>query len=477
MLLPRGVGLGSVVDIRVTRNETQEQRKREEFITLQDEILQKYGVTSPSPPVIHQSGVTQTTVTIGWEPLDLANADLLSLDVLRNGERIAKIPRARSSTSTKLSGLAMDTEYSIQLVMSTSAGLFASNELLIKTHTLDDLSGIFVCLGCIPDARLCEATKKVVEALGARWSNQIQLETTHLVCSVSPGPTEEQQMKLYEKAEQLTLPIIQPHWLFACSDKKRMLSISPFYLDCMPPNALEVQEQISRMQEQSENTQRPVSDTADTADVRPHANVEESPNNGQVNAGLPVIPASDREVLDVHEKSAPAMLNDDTIDVWASTEPAKQRSPRNASIAAENPQSDALMAQNVWDETSTQNEHERAPVDEMRPEPTMLETDEAKMQESEAKKQSTQTPASTREGPEEELINDKAYPVDSGFHQFVEQEPESKKPTPDDESAVKGNQPVTEETQTQHTDKEALTDNTPERKTEADMENIDLNDS
>ena len=139
----------------------------------------------------------------------------------------------------------------------------------------------------------------------------------------------------------------------------------------MPPNALEVQEQISRMQEQSENTQRPVSDTADTADVRPHANVEESPNNGQVNAGLPVIPASDREVLDVHEKSAPAMLNDDTIDVWASTEPAKQRSPRNASIAAENPQSDALMAQNVWDETSTQNEHERAPVDEMRPEPTM----------------------------------------------------------------------------------------------------------
>ena len=135
------------------------------------------------------------------------------------------------------------------------------------------------------------------------------------------------------------------------------------------------------------------------------------------------------------------------------------------------------MAQNVWDETSTQNEHERAPVDEMRPEPTKLETDEAKMQESEAKKQSTQTPVSTREGPEEELINDKAYPVDSGFQQFVEQEPESKKPTPDDESAVKGNQPVTEETQTQHTDKEALTDSTPERKTEADMENIDLNDS
>ena len=84
---------------------------------------------------------------------------------------------------------------------------------------------------------------------------------------------------------------------------------------------------------------------------------------------------------------------------------------------------------------------------------------------------------STREEPEEELVNDKAYPVDSDFHQSAEQEPESRKPTPDDESAVRGNQSVTEETQTQHAVKEALADNTLERKTEADMENIDLNDS
>lgn len=48
LLLPRGVTLGSVVDIQVTRNEADEQKKREEFIGLQDEILQVYGVNSPS---------------------------------------------------------------------------------------------------------------------------------------------------------------------------------------------------------------------------------------------------------------------------------------------------------------------------------------------------------------------------------------------------------------------------------------------
>lgn len=48
VLLPRGLTHGSVVDIRVTRNEAQEQEKRESFIGLQDEILQMYGVNSPS---------------------------------------------------------------------------------------------------------------------------------------------------------------------------------------------------------------------------------------------------------------------------------------------------------------------------------------------------------------------------------------------------------------------------------------------
>lgn len=48
LLLPQGVTLGSVVDIRVTRNDGEEQKHREEFVALQDDILQMYGINSPA---------------------------------------------------------------------------------------------------------------------------------------------------------------------------------------------------------------------------------------------------------------------------------------------------------------------------------------------------------------------------------------------------------------------------------------------
>ena len=291
VLLPRGLTLGSVVDVRVTRNEAQEQKKREDFIGLQDEILQTYGVKAPTAPVIRLRGVTQTTIAIEWDALDIAHADLHSLDVVRNGQQIGKIPNPRTSRSTKLSGLEMDTEYAIQLILHTSAGSFTSNELHVRTHTLDNMSGVFVCLGTIPDQRLYDATIQVVESLGARWSTQIQLETTHLLCSMLPDPSNAEQMRLYEKAEQLTLPIIQPHWLFACESKKRMVNVSPYVMDGMPPNALE----------EPRAPEKPVA-----------------------------VPAKDE--LEAQEKSAP--LQDDTVHVWQS-EPKVSETPSEAETQEE----------------------------------------------------------------------------------------------------------------------------------------------
>lgn len=223
------MSVGSVVEIRVTRNEDQEQKKREEFLHLQDDILQMYGVQSPSrmwltltlAPVLCLRNVTQTTVTIEWEPLQLAHADLLSLDVLRNGERIAKVPHPLKTTSTKLSGLSIDTEYAIQLVMYTTAGTYVSEEVRTRTRTLDDMSGVHVCLGSLPEPPIADATKRLVEAMGAHWSPKIELETTHLVCTATPAANDEEQQKIYEKAQLLSLPIVQPHWLFACHDAQR----------------------------------------------------------------------------------------------------------------------------------------------------------------------------------------------------------------------------------------------------------------
>ena len=179
------------------------------------------------------------------------------------------------------------------------------------------MSGVFVCLGTIPDQRLYDATIQVVESLGARWSTQIQLETTHLLCSMLPDPSNAEQMRLYEKAEQLTLPIIQPHWLFACESKKRMVNVSPYVMDGMPPNALEVQELVARRQK----PEPPVPEDPEESREPEEPRAPEKPV---------AVPAKDE--LEAQEKSAP--LQDDTVHVWQS-EPKVSETPSEAETQEE----------------------------------------------------------------------------------------------------------------------------------------------
>lgn len=140
---------------------------------------------------------------------------------MRNGERIAKVPFPLTNTSTKLSGLSVNTDYVIQLLLHTSAGLFASQTVSVKTHTIDDVSGIRVCIGNIPDKELAAATQKVIEDLGAQCTEGVQIDTTHLLCTQPPSTKDDGLKKAYETALSLSLPIVQPHWLFACQSEKR----------------------------------------------------------------------------------------------------------------------------------------------------------------------------------------------------------------------------------------------------------------
>ncbi|WFD41394.1 hypothetical protein MPSI1_000021 [Malassezia psittaci] len=248
LLLPQGISVGSVVNILVTRNEEEEQKKKEDFVSLQDDILQMYGINSPSPPTLRLRNITQTTVTLEWDPLQLANADLHSLDIVRNGQRIAKVPRPLSTTSTKLSGLSMDAEYTIQLVLYTSAGTFASDEISTRTHSIQNTSGIHACLGYIDDPILLEATKDIIKSLGAHWTDNIQIDTTHLITTHAPSSDTSitEEAKVYDKAQQLSIPIVQPYWLFACESEKRMVNISGYYVDTLAPNAMQVKESLAK---------------------------------------------------------------------------------------------------------------------------------------------------------------------------------------------------------------------------------------
>lgn len=174
--------------------------------------------------------ITQTSVTLEWPPLKLATAKLRSLDIYRNGQRLAAIPSPTTTTSTKLSGLELNSEYSFQLILRTTAGTHPSNLIRVRTHTMTDTSGISVCFGTIQDPRMLETAKLALKEMGAKWSDKIQIDTTHFVCT-TPGATPQASQVTgsatsqpgveYQKALQLSIPVVQPQWVIACANDKK----------------------------------------------------------------------------------------------------------------------------------------------------------------------------------------------------------------------------------------------------------------
>ncbi|RDX42558.1 hypothetical protein OH76DRAFT_96135 [Lentinus brumalis] len=244
LLLPPGVSTGSIVNISVQRNMTEEKKRENDFWNLQSEILDAFGTRTPENPKLELRNITQTSVTLEWPKLELATAKLRSLDLYRDRQRVAAIPSPLTNTSTKVSGLQLDTEYTFQLVLRTTAGVYPSNVLRVRTHTMTDTSGISVCFGTVEDDVLLENAKLALREMGAKWSDKIQIDTTHFVCTtpastpsaahatnnpIINGPGVE-----YQKALQLSIPVVQPQWVLACHAEKKMMPIRPFYLGESP---------------------------------------------------------------------------------------------------------------------------------------------------------------------------------------------------------------------------------------------------
>ncbi|EST05135.1 Fibronectin, type III [Kalmanozyma brasiliensis GHG001] len=314
LLLPSGVSSGSVVNIRVMRNDQQERRQKDEFDQLQEDILHTFGQQPPKAPALRLRNVTQTSVTLEWDRLSLATATLLSLDIYRNGERLAPIPNPLHNTSTKLSGLDLNAEYTFHLVLKTTAGTLTSPLIKTRTHTISDTSGISVCFGHVAEPELLEASKQALTNMKAKWSDRIQIDTTHYVCTDprNPGAQEGSQGAGYAKAMQLSIPAVLPHWIFACHDQKKMVGISPFYLDQDPPNA----SSIKRSVEEVLGKQAPASSAteADTSGSPPPP-VEKEPSSATTTQDAPLkstpfaaddVPPSNKESVGVEEVSSSA---------------------------------------------------------------------------------------------------------------------------------------------------------------------------
>ncbi|KAF2753489.1 hypothetical protein EJ05DRAFT_444772 [Pseudovirgaria hyperparasitica] len=226
ILLPPDISSGSIVDITVARNLQSEAAADSAFSNLQNTIFRTFGQRAPSPPVLRCRNATQTSVVLEWDPVDIATASLRSLSLYRNGSKAGTIPRPTETLSTKISGLAVDTEYTFHLVLRTSAGTFNSERLTVRTHKMTELSGITITPGVMP-AQLKESLHKTAEKIGAKIVDQVRIDTTHFVCTEGRG-------QLWERAVETNVPVVVPDWLIGCEREGRIVGVRGYYLNADP---------------------------------------------------------------------------------------------------------------------------------------------------------------------------------------------------------------------------------------------------
>ena len=165
-------------------------------------------------------------MVLEWDPIELATADLRSLSLYRNATKAGAIPRPMDITSTKISGLPLDTEYTFYLVLRTSAGMYSSEKLAVRTHKMTDLTGITVTPGVLP-APLRESLGTAVERIGAKLADTVRIDTTHFVCTEGRG-------REWEKAAEMNIPVVRPEWVEGCEREGRIVGVRGYYLDADP---------------------------------------------------------------------------------------------------------------------------------------------------------------------------------------------------------------------------------------------------
>ena len=227
ILLPKTVTAGSIIDLSVLQNPAQEAQAHKKFLELQSTIRSEFASQSPATPVLRLRNATQTSAVLEWDVIDIATAELKSLTLWRDGMRLGNIPKPLTTTTTKLSGLAIDTDYTFQLVLRTTAGTYSSEPLKIRTHKLTNLTGIAVCEGILP-AEQHEKLTQIVEAIGAKpVQKRCRLDTTHFISSVPEGDE-------WQSAKEMNVPIVAVDWIEACQREGKIIGVRGYYLDADP---------------------------------------------------------------------------------------------------------------------------------------------------------------------------------------------------------------------------------------------------
>ena len=120
----------------------------------------------------------------------------------------------------------MSTEYSFYMVLRTSGGTYTSNTLTVKTHDMNNLTGIVVTPGVLP-SQLLQSLESAVKRIGAKIVDIPRIDTTHFVCTEGRG-------KEWERANEMNIPVVRPEWIEGCEREGKLIGVRGYYLDANP---------------------------------------------------------------------------------------------------------------------------------------------------------------------------------------------------------------------------------------------------
>lgn len=232
------------------------------------------------------------------------------MSLYRNGAKAGVIPRAAQTgqevLATKVSGLAVDTEYTFHLVLKTSAGTYQSEKLTVKTHKMTDLSGITVTPGILPPP-LRESLSGAVERIGAKIVEGVRIDTTHFVCTEGRG-------RDWERAFEMNIPVVRPEWVEGCEREGRIVGVRGYYLNA-DPKLRQVGQGVGTQQQhqqQQQNQRPPQRERAESQATIP-PQVQESqeslapqPQTAPSTISLPHRPASPQDGVNTPPPPLPA---------------------------------------------------------------------------------------------------------------------------------------------------------------------------
>lgn len=183
-------------------------------------------------------------MVLEWDDIEHATADIISLSLFRNNQKAGNIPRPKEMHSTKISGLAVDKEFTFHLTLRTTAGTYSSEKVTVKTHKMTDLSGITVTPGILP-AQLRESLVRAVERIGGKIADSVRIDTTHFVTTEGRGIS-------WEKAVEMNVPVVRPEWMDGCEAAGKIVGVRQYYLDADPRQRQVVHTQAPAQQQQPE---------------------------------------------------------------------------------------------------------------------------------------------------------------------------------------------------------------------------------